>query len=170
LKTTVAQEVNHAIRHFFCCYLVIKYVNTWLPIKDFFRSLWWKAWGHDPRKEPEFHLGQMSFDDNYFRMMKLSTAIMNIVELIHGPGEDDCYKSNAFMYWSRYRNFKYQKYATWEPIVDICNSERPGQLIIDWVCSTDRITEVQFKYLVSRNPQYDELVNKALALEFKNEN
>lgn len=165
--STVSQEVQHAIRHFFFCFLVIQYVNLWFPIKDFFRSLWWKAWGHDPKKNPEFHLGQMSLDDNYFRMMKLTTAIMNIIEVIHGSGEDDCYKSNAFCQWRNYRNFKYQKYSLWEPIVDIVTSDRPGQMIIDWICSADNISEGQFIYLVKRYPQYEEVVNRTLALEFK---
>lgn len=165
--STASQEVQHAIRHFFCCFLVIKYVNLWFPIKDFFRSLWWRAWGHNPKKEPEFHLGQMSFDDNYFRMMKLSNAIMSIVEIIHGNGEDDCYRSNAFMYWSRYRNFKYQKYSIWEPIVEICQHPRPGLHIIDWICKTDGIHSGRFMYRVKLNPQFQEIVDKVLTLEFK---
>lgn len=165
--STISQEVKHAVRHFFQCYLVIKFVNTWLPVKDFFRGIWWKAWGHSPKEEPNFHISQMSFDDNFFRMMKVSAGIMNIVDLIHGDGEDDCYKSRAFVQWARYRNFKYQKYSIWEPIVEIVQDPKPGQRIIEWVCKTDGIQSGQFTYRVKSNPQLQEIVDNVLSLEFK---
>lgn len=165
--STINQEVQHAIRHFFFCFLVIKYVNLWYPIKDFFRSLWWKAWGHDPKKNPEFHLGQMTFNDNFLRKVKLASSVNQIVEIIHGNGPEDCYKSKAWCQWADHHNFRYQKYVVWEPINHIYGLCKPGQAIIDWVCKTDGVQSGRFTYRAKLNPQFQEIVDKVLALEFK---
>lgn len=158
---TRKQEVKHAIAFFFHVWCVKQFCKVWFPTQNFFRKLWWKAWGYSP-KTPEFHLSKMTFDKAMCDRITVSAAVHLLAKNIYG---DSYHSSIAWRQFNLYSRFCYQKYDEWSAITDLWTHKKPGQAIIDWFCKVEDMTPERFNALVAINPHLHDHVEKMLVDE-----
>lgn len=162
---TRLQATKHALNHFFFVYLILQVAGIWFPVQNFFRSLWWKAWGHNPDDDIGFHLGKVHFDDEAINEMIVSSNVLQLVEVLYGKGNYN--DSVAFRQLQAYRQFKYLPYDTWKKIDDIWGFTKPGQYIWNWVVETDCLSTGRIAYLLSAYPEFMKFHEELLNIELK---
>jgi hypothetical protein len=155
---TRKQEVTHAIAFFFHVWCVKQFCKVWFPTENFFRKLWWRAWGHNP-KTPEFHLSKMTFDKSMSDRITISAAVHLLAQNIYG---DAYHSSPAWRQFNLYSRFCYQRYDEWSAITDLWTHKKPGQAIIDWFCKVEGMSSERFKAICSVRPGLQEHVDKIL--------
>lgn len=155
---TRKQEVSHAIGFFFHVWCVKQFCKVWFPTEEFFRKLWWKAWGHDP-KVPEFHLSKITFDKALGDRITISAAVHDLACCLYG---DAYYSSPAWRQFNLFSRCCYQPYDEWSAITHLWTHEFPGQAIIDWFCKVEGISKSRFTAITAVNQPLREHVAKLL--------
>lgn len=149
---TDRQSLLHAIKHFFTVFLVVKFVFFFFPIKDFFRGLWWKAWGHDTQT-PEFHLSQVSFDHHMANQAIISGMVRTLYKGVYGEAAS-LDSSLAARQLNRFLQLKYLPLKQHDAIKAFFTTEYPGPLVEDWFCKTDGISPRTLELKLQLDPHF----------------
>lgn len=162
---TKRQQVKHALTHFFFVYTIVLFMKVWFPTKDFFRSIWWKLWGHDPKADVEFHLGQIDFDDDYFDRMTVGGAVHKLAKCLYGT--EGYFSSPAWRQYSKYTRAGYLPLDQFEKIVALRNHKRPGKHILEWFLAVDGISQRRVDYFLANSPEFKEFYDGLLLAELR---
>lgn len=160
---TLKEKVVHATLHFIFVYCVVLFMKVWFPTQDFFRRLWWKAWGHEPKGDPNFHLSQMTFDHHFANRIRISSLVHGLVTFLYG--EKNIQDSKAYIQMNQFLNFKYQPYDVHEAIADLWKEQFVGLAILRWVMKVDGFSQERIDKVRAFNPAFDEFYNKLIVTE-----
>jgi hypothetical protein len=160
---TRKQEISHAIAWFFQIYTVVLFMKVWFPTQDFFRRIWWKAWGHDPKKDINFHLSQIKFDHETGNRILMSSAVHRLAGFLYG--ETRVQESVAWLQFAYFSRFKYLPYDDYMAIYELYEYQFPGQPILDWFMKTDGISADRIKSVRAFNPEFELFYQELMTTE-----
>lgn len=165
---TRSQKVKHALQHFFFVYTVVLFMKVWFPTRDFFRGIWWKMWGHDPKADTEFHLGQISFDDAYFDRMTIGGIVHKLAKCLHGT--EGFFSSPAWRLYVKYSRFDYLPLDQFEKIAAMWDHAKPGKYILEWFLTTDGISQRRVDYLLTQSDDFKVFYEEMQTAELRKPN
>lgn len=160
---TLKEKVVHATMHFIFVYTVVQFMKVWFPTQDFFRRLWWKAWGWEPKGDPNFHLDQMTFDHHFANRIRISSAVHSLIVFLYG--EKNLLDSKAYIQMNQYLNFKYQPYDVHEPVAGLWKEQFVGLAILRWVMKVDNFSQQRIDSVRNFNPHFNEFYTMLQTLE-----
>lgn len=157
------KEIAHAVNHFFTAFLVVMAMKVYLPISDFVRRCWWKAWGHDPKADPHFHLSQITFDHHFGNRILITGSVHQLAKYIYG--EANVRKSKAWLQMNAYVTFRYQPLEVYEKIQDLWNHDKPGRNLVNWFMVVDDINPLKLARHLSTSPGFEEFYDDLMTRE-----
>jgi hypothetical protein len=160
---TLKQKLGHALIHFTFVYLMVQGMKVFMPASDFFRRLWWKAWGHDPKQDVNFHLSQIKFDHHFANRVLISSSVHGLAVYLYG--ENNLEDSKAYLQMHQYLTFKYQPYDVHEAISDLWVSEAVGVAILNWFKKVDGFSQERLDSVRAFSPAFEEFYSKLLVKE-----
>lgn len=160
---TRKQEISHAIAWFFQIHIFVLCMKVWFPAENFFRKIWWKAWGHDPKKDINFHLGQIKFDHDTANRMIMASSVHRLAMYMYG--QRNVYDSKAWMQFNYFSRFKYLPYDDYMGIYDLYTYQFPGPMILDWFMKVDGFSAERIKSVRAFNPEFEAFYQELMATE-----
>lgn len=157
-------EAKHFVSHYFGV-AIFKVAMYWALLSDRVRAVWWKCWGFNPKKDPNFHLSKMAFDKGTVRRMLVTGAPYNLALAFYGS-EAAALNCKSVLLMSMYVNYRFIPLATWVSVADLFKHDKPGQNIVDWFCKTEGISERGYNHKLKQSPVFSDAVQKTLDLEF----
>jgi hypothetical protein len=162
---TLTQETKHAINHFFRRWLITRIAHIYMPLGDFFRGLWWRAWGHNPNEEIEFHMSQIVLDDHFVKTVQYCSLISRLAEVFFGL--DKGQESRTWWLFARYANGRYLRYDDYITFDTLFNSNKPGKIILEVFHKYDNINDLNFELRRAVSKSFNDLYNEIMLYEFE---
>ena len=162
--STRAQRIAHWIDYWVATYPLVKGMAIWFPIHNFFRKLWWKAWGHDPAANPTFHLDQISFDHDFANRMQIGSAVHSLAVGFHGKNR--IHLSRAWTLMTRFQKVQYIPFDDYEAISALFDEKEPGPAITNWFITVDRVTSWDWRAALNTNVAFSRTVASIAALKY----
>lgn len=162
--------MNHLLKNpadviwwFFNIYLVRFLHFKYLRASDFVRGIWWRAWGHNPKGDPEFHLSQIKFDAGYMNRLDVNHAVRFLGNVLEEGQRRRSVAVDLFV--TVVYNAGYATKAQYIEIWGLFNNKVYFQPIVDWFMTVEHINQDQLLAMVKRLPEGEALYAKMLSAE-----
>lgn len=164
---TLRQTTTHMVQFGIGRAIFLFVVKFWAPFTDFFRALWWKAWGHDPKSNPEFHLSQIDFSAGPLaRSIVISSMALDFISRFYGITQDEAIlKSNTLLLLSKRMNFHYLSYDISQELSEIFAEKKPAAKLIEFILKYEGIAIGAFDYRMTNNVSFRQFVETLLVRE-----
>jgi hypothetical protein len=162
---TRRQEIKHKLM-FMWMWVIMEWIHFYMPIRDIFRGMWWKAWGHDP-KDPEFHLSQINFGGRFGKKIEMVASFFKLAEIFYGSPGNAFAKSKSLQLITRWDDLKYIPYDYFMMFEDILNPNyTAGTLIIETFLKIEGISRSALKDKVITTKGGPDTYNRILTIDF----
>jgi hypothetical protein len=147
---TRKQELIHRLKWYKVDALMM-WINFYMPIRDVFRGLWWKAWGHSP-KDPEFHLSQIKASGPLMTKMCIVGTLFQIGDIYYGSKEKAC-MAKVMGLADRWRQLQYIPYDAFMAFHKASSYDMTnGQAMIDLFLTIEGIPPSVLEYRAGLSP------------------
>lgn len=151
-------EITHFLNHYLVVAPSLKLLGLYLPIKTFFRRLWWKAWGHDPGTNPDFYLSQINFGNPHWQLTVLKGYLIQMIQMLYRD-KAKIYQSKGLRLILRKERFEYIPYNDYKRISEWESLDAPGPAALKWLMETDGISQLTIDYRLA-DPDFKALIDR----------
>lgn len=160
--------MNHLLKNpadviwwFFNIYLVRFLHFKYLRASDFVRGIWWRAWGHNPKGDPEFHLSQIKFDAGHMNRHTVHRAVTFLGSALESSQNRRSVATS--LYFTVTYKCGYATKVQYDTIWGLYGNKDYFQPIVDWFKAVEHINQDQLLVMVKRLPDGEAMYAKMLA-------